>query len=56
MLDTSFNGLASLSGTLLGLTTVSVALRFYTRYKQEAPLKLDDWFTLPAWVSDSSYY
>jgi hypothetical protein len=32
------------------LCTVSVTLRFYTRYVQKSKLLLDDWLTLPALV------
>lgn len=55
MLDTSFNGLAALSGTFLGLTTASIVLRFYARHKQKVPLLMDDWLTIPAWVSPCGY-
>ena len=51
MLDTTVSGLASLSGTLLGLTTAAVALRFYARQGQKARLQMDDWLMVPAWVS-----
>ena len=50
MLDTTVNGLASLSSTLLFLTIVTIALRFYARRKQNAPLQMDDWMVVAAWV------
>jgi hypothetical protein len=50
MLDTTVNGLASLSSTLLFLTILTIILRFYARRKQNAPLQIDDWMIVAAWV------
>jgi hypothetical protein len=50
-LDTSLNGIASVCGTLLGLTTLSIILRFVSRYKQRASILIDDWAVASAWVS-----
>ncbi|CAD6442820.1 b50132ee-9268-4965-8904-ec1ac1c8e270 [Sclerotinia trifoliorum] len=47
--DESKNGLASLSGTLLGLTTITIILRFIARRKQKASLLIDDWMVFSAW-------
>ena len=56
MSDTSFNGLAGLSGSLLGFSIIAVSLRFYVRYRQDKSFKTDDWLMIPALVSleDSS--
>ena len=51
MSDTSRNGLAALSGTLLGIAIATVALRFQARYRQKATLQVDDWLMVPALVS-----
>ena len=50
MSTTSAQGLTALSGTLLGLSTVAVALRFYARHMQKVPFKSDDWFMIPCIV------
>jgi hypothetical protein len=51
MSDTTASGLGALSGTLLGLTTVAVILRFYARWKIKSHIGTDDLLMLPAWVS-----
>ena len=50
----SFSGIGSLCGTLCGLTTATMALRFYVRHRQGAPLLIDDWSMFPAWVGSSA--
>ncbi|KAM7186872.1 hypothetical protein V8F20_011226 [Naviculisporaceae sp. PSN 640] len=42
MSDRSKEGILALCGTLLGLTSLSVGLRFYVRKRQRAPIMLDD--------------
>ncbi|TEY32148.1 hypothetical protein BOTCAL_0750g00010 [Botryotinia calthae] len=46
-LSETYQGSLALGGCMLGLSTVSVALRFYSRLKQKAPLKTDDWLMIP---------
>lgn len=43
--------LAGLCGSLLGLTTIAVSLRFFSRRKQKVPLLTDDWTVLVAYLS-----
>ena len=50
MSSTSAQGLTALSSTLLGLSTIAIGLRFYARHMQKAPLKMDDWATVPSIV------
>jgi hypothetical protein len=54
MLDTQVNGVASLSGTFLFLTTVTVLLRFLARYKQKAYVSVDDYLIVCGWVRSLS--
>ncbi len=51
MSSTSADGLTALSSTLLGLSTIAIALRFYARRSQKVPLKTDDWIMVPCLVS-----
>ena len=51
MSSTSAQGLTALSGTLLGLSTIAVSLRFYARRTQKASLRSDDWIMIPCLVS-----
>ncbi len=51
MSSTSHKGLGALGGSFLGLSCIVVALRFYARNVQKAPLKMDDWAMLPGLVS-----
>ncbi|EPE28160.1 hypothetical protein GLAREA_04951 [Glarea lozoyensis ATCC 20868] len=48
MSSTSYEGLMALSSCMLGLSTISVALRFWVRTKQKASYKADDWFMVPS--------
>lgn len=41
----SASGLAGLSGSLLVLSSITVAVRFYVRTQQKRELKGDDWMT-----------
>lgn len=50
MSDTSAVGLQALSGTFAGLTTITIAMRFYSRHRSKAPVLIDDWLMIPAWV------
>lgn len=50
MSTTSHEGLTAVASSLLALSTVSVALRFYSRHIQKAPLKADDWIMIPCLV------
>jgi hypothetical protein len=56
MLDTQVNGVASLSGTFLFLTTVTVLLRFLARYKQKAYVSVDDYLIVCGWVRSISLW
>jgi len=47
MSSTSYEGNMALSSSMLGLSTVFIALRFFTRNAQKAPLKIDDWLMVP---------
>ncbi|TVY84311.1 hypothetical protein LSUE1_G001090 [Lachnellula suecica] len=47
MSTTSHQGLTALSSAMLGLSTIAVGLRFYTRNLQRAVLKADDWIMIP---------
>ncbi|MCJ1262144.1 hypothetical protein MMC22_002014 [Lobaria immixta] len=47
MSSTSAPGLAALSSSLLGFSTIVVGLRFYARHVQKLPLTLDDWIMIP---------
>lgn len=40
----------ALAITLSILGIIAVALRFYTRRKQRAALRIDDWLTIPALI------
>lgn len=46
MSASSADGLYAVSGAFIGLSTVSVSLRFYSRVKKASPLGLDDWTAL----------
>lgn len=54
MLDTQVNGVAALSGTFLFLTTATVLLRFFARYRQKAYIAVDDYVVVGAWVHSVS--
>ncbi|OTB03440.1 hypothetical protein M426DRAFT_177781 [Hypoxylon sp. CI-4A] len=43
MSDSSKEGVLALAGSLMGLSTIAVGLRFWTRRRQNAPLMADDW-------------
>ncbi|THV52717.1 hypothetical protein BGAL_0071g00250 [Botrytis galanthina] len=47
MSTTSHEGLTAVASSMLALSTVSIALRFYSRRVQKAPLKTDDWIMIP---------
>ncbi|TGO82651.1 hypothetical protein BPOR_0784g00030 [Botrytis porri] len=47
MSSTSHEGLTAVASSMLALSTVSIALRFYSRRVQKAPLKTDDWIMIP---------
>lgn len=48
--DTTAVSIRALFGTLIGLITIAVCLRFYARCRQTANLRADDWLTIPVWV------
>jgi len=50
-LDTTLGGMLSLCVIFLFLTTATVILRFFARFKQKANLQVDDWIVVAAWVS-----
>ena len=50
-LDMTMNGIASLCGAFLFLTTVTVFLRFLARYKQKAGFQIDDYVVAFACVN-----
>ncbi|KAF2657472.1 hypothetical protein K491DRAFT_594998 [Lophiostoma macrostomum CBS 122681] len=45
------NATMGVSGVVIGLAVVSVALRFYTRIFTKSGLKLDDWFIMAAVIA-----
>jgi hypothetical protein len=51
MSTTSTYGLQALSGALLGITTITVALRFYARRSQRAYIGADDWLIIPGYLT-----
>ena len=55
MSSTSAQGLTALSSTLLGLSTIAIALRFYARRTQKALIKSDDLIMIPCLVSVDSF-
>lgn len=54
MSSTSAQGLTALSSTLLGLSAIAIALRFYARHTQKVLLKSDDLIMIPCLVSVDS--
>lgn len=55
MSTTSHEGLTAVASSMLALSTVSIALRFYSRRVQKAPLKTDDWIMIPCLVRNCSF-
>ena len=51
MSDTTKAGVEALTATLLGLTAITVGLRFYARHRVNLPYLADDWLMLLAFVS-----
>lgn len=49
--SSSAQGLTALSATLLSLSTIAIALRFYARHTQKARVESDDWIMIPCLVS-----
>lgn len=45
--SSSAQGLTALSATLLSLSTIAIALRFYARHTQKARVESDDWIMIP---------
>ena len=50
-LDQTTTGLSVLVGVLLLLSTATIILRFVARSMQKNSFGLDDYVTIPAWVS-----
>ena len=50
-MSTKASDLVALSSSLLALSSIAVALRFWTRRKQKLELKNDDWSMLLSVVS-----
>lgn len=48
--DTTAVSIRALFGTMIGLITIAVCLRFFARRRQKANLRADDWLTIPVWV------
>ena len=48
--DTTAASLEGLLGTMIGLITIAVVLRFVARRQQGARLRADDWLTVPVLV------
>lgn len=48
--DTTAVSFRALVGSMIGLITVAVVLRFFARRRQKANLRADDWLTVPVWV------
>ncbi|KAH8653254.1 hypothetical protein BGZ60DRAFT_548882 [Tricladium varicosporioides] len=51
MSTTSTYGLQALSGSLLAITTIIVALRFYARHSQHTYIGADDWMIIPGYMT-----
>lgn len=51
MSDSSKTGLLALSGSMMGLTTIAVGLRFWVRRRQQLAFMADDWTAALALVS-----
>ena len=51
MSSDSANGLAAVSGAMMGLSIIAVGMRFNARKQQKARYMADDWMVLPALVS-----
>lgn len=51
MIDVTVGGIVSLCAVFLFLTTGTLILRFFARYKQGASIGKDDWIVAVAWVS-----
>ncbi|KAI2617252.1 hypothetical protein GGS26DRAFT_413541 [Hypomontagnella submonticulosa] len=43
MSDSSKDGILAASGSLMGLSTIAVGLRFWTRRRQKLRILADDW-------------
>lgn len=50
MSDTSGDGVKAVSAVFAVLTAIAVALRFWARRRQKAPLLADDWLMVPTLV------
>ncbi|OAA44135.1 hypothetical protein NOR_03863 [Metarhizium rileyi] len=51
MQEASADSLHAVAGVLLGLSVITIALRFFARHRQRAPLLVDDWLLLPALIT-----
>ena len=49
-MSTSHQAIDGLTGSMLGLGTIAVVLRVYTRSAQRAKFEADDWVMVPAYV------
>lgn len=49
-MSTSYQSLDALTGSMLGIRTIVVGLRFCARAQQKTGLQLDDWFMIPAFI------
>lgn len=51
MSSDSRDGIVAVSASLIGLSTIAVALRFYARKQQKARFLADDWLVIPALIT-----
>lgn len=50
MSSDSKEGIMGVCGSLLGLTTITMGLRFYARKKSKLDIMADDFFAVASWV------
>lgn len=50
MSSDSKDGIVGVCASLLGLTTITIGLRFYARKKSKLDIMADDYFAVASWV------
>ncbi|KHO11391.1 DDE superfamily endonuclease, CENP-B-like protein [Metarhizium robertsii ARSEF 23] len=51
MSEASAAALYAMSGVLIGVSVITVTMRFYARRCQKAPLLADDWLLIPSLIT-----
>ncbi len=51
MSDSSKDGILAVSSSLIGLSSITVGLRFWARKRHNLPIMADDWLAVAALVS-----